>query len=180
MHPDFALRAALRLPRYGEASAFVQSWPRGSRSPVRAAGFRKASRGACSLRAILEATGDGMWRGRLGGSSNGVLAIRRGPELATGASRHSRGQSHPRWRECEQVQAWSGRGHWPLFWRRIVRVTKNFRTARAAVWSVYRASGSLRRAGKISAGWRVETSGIRVLSGIFDTQSAAETLEDRW
>jgi len=68
MHPDFALRAALRLPRYGEASAFVQSWPRGSRSPVRAAGFRKASRGACSLRAILEATGDGMWRGRLAGA----------------------------------------------------------------------------------------------------------------
>src|SRR5215831_15522146 len=31
---------------------------------------------AFSLRAILEATGDGVWRGRLGGSSNGVLAIR--------------------------------------------------------------------------------------------------------
>ena len=52
MHPDFALSAGLRLPKVALA--------------VRAAGFRKASREASSLRAILEATGIAMWRSSLG------------------------------------------------------------------------------------------------------------------
>src|SRR5215472_14959090 len=62
MHPDFALSAALRLPRCGEGRARPKV-----ALAVRAAGFRRAPREASSLRAILEATGIAMWRSSLGG-----------------------------------------------------------------------------------------------------------------
>jgi len=61
MHPDFALSATLRLPRYGEGKAR----PKGSARRPR----RRLSKGverACSLRAILKATRDGLWRSSLG------------------------------------------------------------------------------------------------------------------
>jgi len=58
MHPDFALSAALRLPRYGEGKAR----PKGSARRRLSKGVEKA----CSLRAILKATRDGLWRSSLG------------------------------------------------------------------------------------------------------------------